>query len=482
MREAGLNRALFEMANIRDQCSWVHMHEPQQATDKARDLVRMAVAKAAHLRPLEEHKLPVTPSALLVGGGLAGMTAALTIAGQGYETTLIERDDHLGGQALKLDRDRFGGGPAQQIRELIGQVEQHPQITVLKQSVVASVSGYVGNFTTTVSTGSSSQVINHGVAVLATGGKPYQPQQYLHGASGRVVTQLELEERLASRHPLPAKAKQVVMMQCVGSRGDDLSYCSRVCCGQALKNSLRLKQLQPDLGILVFYRDMRAYGFMEDDYRAAREQGVIFIRYTPERPPQVNTGKGKSSPLGVTGFDPLLGEEITVNADLVVLSVGIVPENTRDLALMLKVPVTADNFYLEAHVKLRPVDLPVDGVFTCGLAHSPQSMAESIAQAQAAAGRACQPLARGYIAPEPIVSSVDQEKCIGCGACQTFCPYKAIEIFKVDNKKKARTITASCKGCGVCSARCPTMAIDMGRFTLDSIMAQIGAFTGTTEA
>ncbi len=478
MREAGLNRALFEMANIRDQCSWVHMQEPHQATEKARDLVRMAVAKAALLQPLEEHKLPVTPSALVVGGGLAGMTAALTIAGQGYETTLIERNDHLGGQTLKLDHDRFGGSPPQEIKALIGQVESHPQITVLKQATVASVSGYVGNFTTTVNVGESTQVINHGVAVLATGGRPYQPSQYLYGQSDRVLTQLELEARLATKRPLPAKSQQVVMIQCVGSRGDDLSYCSRVCCGQALKNALRLKRLQPELGVTVFYRDLRAHGFLEDDYLAARELGVLFIRYSPARPPQVAAGRGQTSPLLVTGFDPLLNEEITINADLVVLSVGIVPENTRGLALMLKVPVTADNFFLEAHVKLRPVDLPVDGVFICGLAHSPQAMAESIAQAQAAAGRACQPLAKGFIAPEPIVSIVDEEKCIGCGACQAFCPYKAIKLYQVDNRKKARTITASCKGCGVCSARCPTMAIDMGRFTCASIMAQIGAFAG----
>ncbi|MEW6426815.1 MAG: FAD-dependent oxidoreductase [Thermodesulfobacteriota bacterium] len=481
MREAGLNRALFEMANIRDQCSWVHMHEPQQATDKSRDLVRMAVAKAALLKPLEEHKLPVTPSALVVGGGLAGLTAALTIAGQGYETTLIERNGHLGGQTLKLDQDRFGGSPAQQIKGLIRQVEKHPKITVLKQATVASVSGYVGNFTTTVNVGESTRVINHGVAVLATGGRPYTPSQYLYGQSDRVLTQLELEARLATKRHLPARGRQVVMIQCVGSRGEDLTYCSRVCCGQALKNALRLKRLQPDLGVTVFYRDMRAHGFLEDDYLAARKLGVLFIRYTPERPPQVAPGHGKSSPLLVTAFDPLLNEEISISADLVALAVGIVPENTRDLALMLKVPVTADNFFLEAHVKLRPVDLPVDGVFTCGLAHSPQAMAESIAQAQAAAGRACQPLAKGFIAPEPIVSSVDEEKCIGCGACQSFCPYKAIEIYKVDNRKKARTITASCKGCGVCSARCPTMAIDMGRFTLGSIMAQIGAFAGEKE-
>jgi heterodisulfide reductase subunit A len=478
MREAGLNRALFEMANIRDQCSWVHMHEPQKATDKARDLVRMAVAKAALLTPLEEQKLPVTPAALVVGGGLAGMTAALTIAGQGYETTLIEKSDRLGGQTRALSSDRFGGRPAAEINALIRLTEQHPRIRVLKESSVVSVSGYVGNFTTTVKSGDNSLVINHGVAVLATGGRPYRPSQYCYGTSGRVLTQLDLEARLASARPLPAKARQVVMIQCVGSRGEDLSYCSRVCCGQALKNSLRLKALDPSLSIIVFYRDMRAYGFLEDDYLAARQQGVIFIRYSPERPPTVEPGRGKTSPLAVSGFDPLLNEEITINADLLVLSVGIVPENTKELALMLKVPVTAENFYLEAHVKLRPVDLPVDGVFTCGLAHSPQSMAESIAQAQAAAGRACQPLARGTISPEPIVSSVDQEKCIGCGACQTFCPYKAIEIIRVDNRKKARTITASCKGCGVCSARCPTMAIDMGRFTQDSIMAQIQAFAG----
>ena len=477
LRDAGLNRSLFEMANIRDQCSWVHMHEPQAATAKAKDAVRMAVAKAAHFSALAEQQLPVTPSALVVGGGLAGLTAAWAIAEQGYETTLVERDKTLGGRAQLLTADRHGQDPRERIAALVTSVEKHPRITVLTLAEVAGVSGYVGNFTTTIHRfGKESTVINHGVAVLAIGGKPYTPSQYLYGKSHRVMTQLELEQRLASGRPLAKNISQVVMIQCVGSRGEDLDYCSRVCCGQALKNALRLKKMHPGLVITVLYRDMRAHGFLEDDYRAARELGVIFSRYQQDAPPRVKPGRGKSSPVTVTYFDPLLGESVALAADLLVLSVGIVPEDPKELARMLKVPVTADNFFLEAHVKLRPVDLPVDGVYVCGLAHAPKSMDETIAQAQAAAGRACQPLARGSITPEPIVSSVAPDKCIGCGACESFCPYKAIAIYKEGKTRKAKTVTASCKGCGVCAARCPTMAIDMGRFTLAAIRAQIHAF------
>lgn len=481
LREAGLNRSLFEMANIRDQCSWVHMHERAAATQKAKDLVRMAVAKASYLTPLAEQHLPVTPSALVIGGGLAGLTAALAIAEQGYECTLLEREKVLGGQALKLSADRHGQDPRKIISNLVKRTAGHPLIHILTQAKISSISGYIGNFTTTVSTVTGSELINHGVTVLATGGRAYEPSQYLFGRSDRVITQLDLEDRLRSGEPFLAKMRQVVMIQCVGSRDEDLSYCSRVCCGQALKNALRLKRLKNNLAVTILYRDIRAYGFMEDDYREARRQGVIFLRYTLDNPPEVLKGRGENSPLRVLVMDLLLGEQIEFSADLVVLSVGIVPESATGLARMLKVPLTADGFFLEAHVKLRPVDLAVDGVYVCGLAHSPKTMDETIAQAQAAAGRACQPLAKGAIQPEPIVSQVDEDRCIGCGACETFCPYKAIRMIKKGKKSKARTLPASCKGCGICAARCPVMAIDMARFTEQGIRAQIHAFTSVGE-
>ncbi|HET98578.1 MAG TPA: CoB--CoM heterodisulfide reductase iron-sulfur subunit A family protein [Desulfurivibrio alkaliphilus] len=477
MREAGLNRSLFEMANIRDQCSWVHMHEPEEATEKAKDAVRMAVAKAHHHTALSEQQLPVIPGALVIGAGLAGMSAALTIADQGFAVTLVEREKQPGGRVLSLTADRHGHDPRQAVKELVARVRQHPQIKFVAQATVSAISGFVGNFTTTLTVGGEepqSLVVNHGVMVLATGGKPHRPTGYGYGQSDRVVTQMELEARLVRAKWPPKSLKQVVMIQCVGSRGEDLAYCSRVCCGQALKNSIRLKTARPELQITIFYRDMRAYGFMEDDYRKARELGVIFLRYQPENPPRVDIGSGGK--VTVNGFDPLLREEVRFNPELLVLSTGIAPEDPTELARMLKVPITADKFLLEAHVKLQPVDLPVDGTYVCGLAHAPKGMEESIAQAQAAAGRACQPLARGFITPAPIVSRIDPETCIGCGACESFCPYKAIEIYQEGKLRKARTITASCKGCGVCAARCPTLAIDMGRFTFAAIMAQIHSF------
>ncbi|MCI5196671.1 MAG: 4Fe-4S dicluster domain-containing protein, partial [Candidatus Electrothrix sp. AW5] len=473
LREAGLNRSLFEMANIRDQCSWVHIHEPERATEKAKDAVRMAVAKACHLTALEELQLPVTPAALVVGGGLAGMTAALAIADQGFAVDLVERGQELGGKALLLTADRHGKNPRQAVQAVIERVHSHPKITVHTEAQVTACSGYVGNFTTTVESKGASEIINHGVTVLATGGNPYQPTQYCYGQSPKIVTQLDLEKRLVAEQDNLKTAKQAVMIQCVGSRDEDLTYCSRVCCGQALKNALRLKTLQPEMQIVVLYRDMRSYGFLEDDYRKARRLGVTFTRYSLEHKPEVSV---EGEAVRVLYFDPLLGEELEVEADLLALATGIVPEDPMSLAKMLKVPITAEKFFLEAHVKLQPVDLPVDGIYVCGLAHSPRSMDETVAQAQAAAGRACQPLAKGSVTPAPIVSQIDAEQCIGCGACEFFCPYKAIEMYKEGKRRKARTITASCKGCGVCAARCPTIAIDMGRFTMNGIMAQIHAF------
>ncbi len=473
LRQAGLNRCLFEMANIRDQCSWVHMHDPEAATQKAKDLVRMAVFKAARLTPLPERTINVTPSALVIGGGVAGMTAALTIAEQGFECYLIEKEDRLGGNALRLTSDRFGNDPRQKIKELIKQVLNHPKIKVFTLAHIEDISGYVGNFKTIVETSSGKQTLEHGVIILATGGRPYKPKKYLYGESERVITQLELESLLEENPSLLKGLSNIVMIQCVGSRGDDLSYCSRLCCPQALKNALRLKRLNPNISIWVLYRDIRAYGFFEDDYREARRQGVIFIRYRLEDPPEVLE---KDSFLVVRVTDRLLQEKIEIPADLVVLSTGIIPAEVKDIARLLKVPLTEEGFFLEAHVKLRPVDLAVDGVYVCGLAHSSRTIEESIAQAQAAAARAAQPLAKGKIVPEPTVAFVNQELCIGCGACEMFCPYKAARMIKVGKRRKAEILAASCKGCGICASRCPTMAIDMGRFTATGIQAQIIAF------
>lgn len=472
LRDIGLNRSLFEMVNIRDQCSWVHAHEPVEATAKAKDLLRMAVAKARLLYPLPEQTVPVIPKALVIGGGIAGMTAALSIAEQGFECFLVEKSAQLGGNLRRLNTTLTGEDPRQLLNEVEGNVRKHPRIKVYTNSTIESVSGYIGNFATMLGTETGSEVIEHGVVVVATGGREHRLNKYLYGQSKHVLTQLELEEILSS----PEKAKkinEVVMIQCAGSRGDDLSYCSKLCCGQAVKNALRLKELNPAASIYVLYRDVRTYGFMEDYYREAREKGVVFINYEKENPPVVMPNDDK---ITVEFMDVLLGEKVKLEPDLVALSVGIVPNEVEELAKLLKVPLTQENFFLEAHVKLRPVEMAVSGVYVCGLAHSPKPIDEAISQAKAAAGKACIPLAKGFVAVEPIVSSVDKEKCIGCGICESLCPYKAIQVIKVDKKKKAETITASCKGCGICGSHCPTMAISMGGFTNEEIFAQIRAF------
>lgn len=472
LRDIGLNRSLFEMVNIRDQCSWVHAHEPEEATSKAKDLMRMAVAKARLLYPLPEQTVPVISKALVIGGGIAGMTAALSIAEQGFDCFLVEKSAQLGGNLRRLNTVLTGEDPKQLLSEIEDNVRSHPRIRVYMSAGIEDITGYIGNFRTTINVEGGTEQIEHGVVVLATGGKEHQVSKYLYGQSKQVLTQLELEKILSSPEEA-AKIRDVVMIQCAGSRGDDLSYCSKLCCGQAVKNALRLKELNPAASIYVLYRDVRTYGFMEDYYREAREKGVVFINYEKENPPVVMPNDDK---ITVEFMDVLLGEKVKLEPDLVALSVGIVPNEVEELAKLLKIPLTQENFFLEAHVKLRPVEMAVAGVYVCGLAHSPKPVDESISQAKAAAAKACIPLAQGLVAVEPIVSSVDKEKCIGCGICESLCPYKAIQVIKVDKKKKAETIAASCKGCGICASHCPTMAISMGGFTNEEIFAQIRAF------
>jgi len=480
LRDAGLNRSLFEMVNIRDQCSWVHANEPAAATDKSKDLVRMGIAKARHIQPLPEQTVPVTAKALVIGAGVAGLTAAITLADQGFHTTVVEKEATVGGQLQHLSWTLQGDKVSTLLSSLSDQVKKSKKIDLFTSTEVAEVNGFVGNFTSVLKTtkgkNSSEQTIDHGVIILATGGKEHRPETVLGNPvkySKNILTQRELEQRLAGKEKNRAP-DSVVMIQCAGSRGDDLNYCSKVCCSHAVKNSLKLKEINQDSQVIVLYRDMRTYGFAEDAYREAREKGVIFIPYSMEAKPQF---KGSGKNLQVTFFDPILQEEVTVAPDLLALSVGIVPEGTEELSKLLKIPVNQDKFYLEAHVKLRPVELPVSGVYVCGLAHSPKPVEEIIVQAQAAAAKAAIPLVKGYVSVEPTVSRVDQENCIGCGLCESLCPYKAIRMMKgEDKKRRAETITASCKGCGICAAHCPVFAISMGGFTDEQINAQITAF------
>ena len=476
LKDAGLNRNLFEMVNIRDQCSWVHANEPAAATDKSRDLVRMAVAKARHIQPLAEQTVPVTPRALILGGGVAGMTAALTLADQGYPSVLVEQGAQIGGNLQNLNYTLAGDQVAQHLKGLVDRIKKSKEIEVITNAELLQTAGFVGNFSSIIESGKGKtkkeQTVDHGVIVVATGGHEHRPDKYLLGQSKKVMTQMEFEKQLTGRAKNRAPGS-IVMIQCAGSRGDDLSYCSKVCCNHALKNILKVKAINPDSQIIVLYRDMRAYGMAEDAYLEARKMGVVFIPYEVDRKPEVSQ---KSHQVQVSFFDSIMQEEVIMAPDLVVLSVGIVPDGTEKLSKLLKLPVTANNFFLEAHVKLRPVEMAVSGVYVCGLAHGPKPVDETIVQAQAAAAKAAIPLVKGFVTVDPIISCVDQDQCIGCGLCTSLCPYGAIEMKKVDKKRKAETITASCKACGICASHCPTFAISMGGFTNEQLISQIEAF------
>ncbi len=481
LKDAGLNRSLFEMVNIRDHCSWVHAQEPEEATDKSMDLVRMGVAKARHIKPLPEQTVPVTSGALIVGGGVAGMTAAENLANQGFQCHLIERNASLGGNLANIKSTIWGDSPATLLKDLTARVKKNKNISVYTHTELATTSGFIGNFSSILATKSgkktTEKTLDHGVIVLATGGKEHRTENFMLGKAKKVVTQLDLEAKLAGKGKKTAPAS-VVMIQCAGSRGDDLGYCSKVCCNQAVKNALKIKEINPESQVIVLYRDMRTYGYAEDAYREARQKGVIFIPYEVDNKPKVHK---QGTAVVVSFYDPILQDKVTMNPEMIALSVGVVPEGTEELSKLLKAPVTADEFYLEAHVKLRPVELSVDGVYVCGLAHSPKPIEETIVQAQAAAGKAAIPLAKGTVTVAPIVSIIDKDACIGCGICESLCPFKAIKMVKVDKKRKAETIAASCKACGICASRCPTFAIDMGGFTQDQIFAQIAAFGAIKE-
>lgn len=472
IREAGLNRYLFEMANIRDQCSWVHQREPEKATQKAKDLLKMKVAKARLIHSLEEIEIPVKDKGLVIGGGIAGMNAALEIANQGFECYLVEKDKEVGGNLRNLYYSIEGGNVQKFLEDTIKKVEENDLIHIYTDTEIKDISGYIGNFTTTIMNGKGSEQLEHGVIVVATGGEEYKPTEYLYGEDEKVITQLELEERLAKNSLLVKEWKNVVMIQCVGSRNGEHPYCSKVCCSQAIKNALKLKEVDPSTNIYILYRDMRTYGFLEEYYSQARAKGIVFLRYDNEMRPEVTREDGK---IKVRIFDPIMGEDLLLDPDILVLSVAIVPTPNEDLAKLLKVPLTDEGFFLEAHAKLRPVEFSTDGIFLCGMAHFPKPISESISQSSGAAGKAGIPLSKGLVRVEPTISWVDEEKCIGCSLCEAICPFKAIQLKDTGAGKRAETLLASCKGCGLCGASCPQRAITNYHFTEDQLFAEINA-------
>ena len=485
VREAGLNPYLFEMANIRDQCSWVHMMEPEKATEKSKDLVRMAVAKARLLDPLQKKTVPVIKSALVIGGGLSGITSAIELAGQGFDVYLVEKEKELGGNLRNIHYLLSGDNPQDELKNLIEQIKKTKNIHLYTEAKIENIEGTIGSFKTTISQKKKSIELNHGVVIVATGAQQYNPKEYLYGQDERVLTQLELEQRIITNGDLSVKAKNslpknIVMIQCVGSRDEERPYCSRVCCSEAIKNALKIKELSPETNIYILFRDVRTYGFRESYYTKARQQGVMFVRYEEDRKPEVTkNGNG----LQVEVFDQTLKIPIEISADLVVLSAGIVAgEGNEEIAKFLKVPLNKEGFFLEAHMKLRPVDFATDGVYLCGLAHSAKAVEESIIQAQATASRASTVLSKDSVELEANISQVVDESCDGCAYCIEPCPYQAITLIEYMRegavKKTVEVDETACKGCGCCMATCPKKGIFVRGFKLEQIGAQIKAALG----
>jgi heterodisulfide reductase subunit A-like polyferredoxin len=472
IRDAGLNKYLFEMANIRDQNTWVHMADPDKATEKAKDLVRMAVAKAAFIEPLHQVDLPIKKSLVVVGGGAAGMEAALSAADQGLTVHLVEKEGVLGGIARQLNSTWRGESIKDYLENQVARINSHDGITVYMDSHVSNTTGSMGNFVTTVTTNGSGEqtVIEHGAAILATGGMEYKPKEYLYGDDPDVLTHLEMDAALRDGDDRIGKAKGVVFVQCVGSRNEENPYCSKVCCTHSLKSAIAVKSMDKRKRVYVVYRDIRSYGFREDLYKKARELGVIFIRYDLEKMPQLKRNSNKE--LEFTVIDHVLRQPVKINPDLVVLASGISPNANKNLFEKFKVPVNNEGFLVEAHAKLRPVDFASDGLFVAGLAHYPKPLEESIAQARASVARAMTILSRDSLKVGGVVAEVTPEKCAVCLTCVRGCPY---DIPYIHDDGYAKIDASECHGCGACVGECPGKAIKLNHFTDEQIIAKTDA-------
>lgn len=474
LEKSGLNKYLFEMANIRNQNSWMHYDTPDAATKKAEDLVRMAVARVATLTPLHEKQIPVTQRALVIGGGIAGMTAAKALGDQGFETILVEKEKSLGGLGNRLISTIEGGDVRGYVTNLAWEVENHEHIQVLKESLIVGFTGYKGNFTTEVLVGPGmyERKINHGVVIVATGANEYTPNEYLYGQSDRVVTQVELAQMLYDQTHQDRGIKdfdQVVMIQCVGSRNDENPNCSRVCCQSAVKNAIAIKKLNPETSVYVLYRDMRMYAMLENYYTEARELGVLFFRFDSNDPPLVEK---TTDGISITFNDHVLDQRFCVDADLLALSAGVQAADTGELASLLKIGRDPRGFFMEAHVKLKPVDATTEGVFLCGTAHGPKLIGETIAQSMAAASRAVTFLSREFLTLSAVTAEVDPEHCAACLICVRSCPYN---VPVINDEGVSYIDPALCQGCGVCAAECPAKTIKLNWYEDQQLLSKVEA-------
>jgi len=468
LEACGLNRYLFEMANIRNQDSWVHANNPDLATAKARDLVRMAVARAITLKPLHGKVIPVNKRALVVGGGIAGMNAALDLSRQGFASTLIEKKSELGGMGRTLHHTIEGADIRAYVGELSAQVTTDEKITVLTDSEIVDFEGFQGNFKTVVRANGQEQPqeIQHGVIIVATGAGEYTPKEFLYGEDNRVLTQTQLGDRLEEKGA--ADLESVVMIQCVGSRNDERPNCSRICCQSAVKNALAIKKNNPDTQVFILYRDMRMYGLLEDYYTEARRQGVIFVRYQKDNPP---VAQAADEGILVTVKDHVLQRDIEIRSDILALSAGVQPIGSEEIGRKMKLNANGEGYFLEAHVKLRPVDMASDGVFLCGTAHGPKLISETIVQANAAASRAVTFLSKDQIKLSAIKAEVFPDHCVKCLTCVRSCPFE-VPTFDVD-KGEIVIDPALCQGCGVCACVCPRQTINLNNYEDNQITCEI---------
>ena len=469
LKGCGINPYLFEMANIRNHDSWVHSDNAASATEKAKDLVRMSAARASLLTPLKAKKISINKRAVVVGGGVSGMSAALSLANQGFEVALIEKEPHLGGLARELTQTIEGDDIQELLVGLIENVTHHERIQALTESLIVGFSGFKGNFTTEVLVGPSmyERKIDHGVVVLATGANEYEPKEFNYGEDSRIMTQIEMGKRLEEEGA--SNLNNVVMIQCVGSRNEDFANCSRVCCQTAIKNALHIKEQNPDANVYVLYRDIRSYGLLENYYREARREGVMFFRFDHDEPPSVEpTDEG----VMVTFKDHVLQRDLIVSADALALSAGFRPEDTEELAGIVKLARNQDGYFMEAHVKLRPVDTPSEGIFICGTAHSPKLISESISQSLAAASRAATFLSQPEITLSVVTAKVDQANCASCLVCVRSCPY---DVPRINKDGVSEIDEALCRGCGICAAECPAKVIQLSWYEDNQVMSKVDA-------